>query len=156
MAKKKSSNTDPGHRVIATNRRARHDYQIMETLEAGIELTGSEVKSLRAGHVTFSDAHVGFDDGEAFLLQLHIPEYVFANQFNHNPDRKRRLLLKKIEIARLQSRVREAGLTIVPLELYFKGSWVKVEIGVAKGKKLHDKRHALKEKATRRDIRDAI
>lgn len=156
MAKKKGGSKDPNRRSIAENRKARHDFQILERLEAGIELTGSEVKSLRGGAVTFTDAHVGFEGNEAYLYQLHIPEYVFANQFNHDPTRKRRLLLKRTEIERLRGRVREAGLAIVPLELYFKGSWVKVEIAVGRGKKTHDKRESLKEKDSRREMRQAV
>ncbi len=156
MAKKSGASADPTHRSIATNRKARHDYEILETFDAGMELLGSEVKSLRAGHVTFTDAHVGFDKDEAYLLQLHIPEYSFANQFNHDPTRKRKLLLKKKEILELQVRVRENSMSIVPLELYFKGSWVKVTIAIGKGRKLHDKREALKEKDAKRDMRRAI
>jgi SsrA-binding protein len=156
MASKKAPKAaDGARRVIASNRKARHDYEILERLEAGIQLVGSEVKSLRGGKVTFADAHVAFEGGEAFLYQLHIPEYVHANQFNHDPTRKRRLLMKQEEIARLEGKVREAGLALIPLELYFKGSWVKVEIALARGRKLHDKREALKEKDSKREIRQA-
>lgn len=157
MAKRKGSKggNDPNRRVVATNRKARHDYQVLEKIEAGIELVGSEVKSLRAGQVTFTDSHVGFEGDEAFLFRLHIPEYAFANQFNHDPTRKRRLLLKSQEIARLKGKVREAGLALIPLEIYFKGSWVKVEIGLCQGKKQHDKRQSLKEKDSKREMRRA-
>ena len=151
----KSLATGPEVRVIATNRRAGYDYEILERIEAGIELTGSEVKSLRAGNVTFADAHVDFHRGEALLLQLHIPEYVYANQFNHEPTRRRRLLLKSREIARLMGRVKEQGLSIVPLVLYFRRSWVKVELALARGKKQHDKRQGLKEKESKKEIRKA-
>ena len=156
MAKgKNKGKVDPDRRVIATNRKARHDYHVLEKLEAGIQLVGSEVKSLRAGQVTFTDSHVGFEGDQAYLYQLHIPEYAYANQFNHDPTRKRLLLLKAPEIARLKGKVKEAGLTLIPLEIYFKGSWVKVEIGLCQGKKQHDKRESLKEKDSQREIRAA-
>ena len=154
-AKKAKKDKNPNHRVIATNRRARHDYEVLETFEAGIQLVGSEVKSLRSGTVTFGDSHVGFEKEEAYLYDLFIPEYTFANRFNHDPTRKRKLLLKKGEILRLMGKVRQSGLALIPLRLYFNKSWVKVEFALARGKKQHDKRQSLKEKDAKREIRGA-
>ncbi|MCB9520315.1 MAG: SsrA-binding protein SmpB [Myxococcales bacterium] len=139
-------------RSISQNRRARHDYEIVDTFEAGIELTGSEVKSLRAGQCTFNDSHAAIERGQAWLYNLYIAEYVFANQFNHDTVRRRRLLLHRHEIERLHGKLREQGLTLVPLELYFVGSWVKVSLGLAKGRKSHDKREAIKEREVKREI----
>ncbi len=143
----------PGaHRTVAKNRKARFDYKILETVEAGIELVGSEVKSMRAGKATIADAYVNFDGGEAWLLNLHIAEYPQANRFNHEPTRKRRLLLKRKEIDRLNGKIRESGLALIPLEIYFSGSWVKVLLGLGKGKKHQDKRHSIKERETKREM----
>jgi len=142
----------PPRRSIAQNRKSRHEYEILESFEAGIELTGSEVKSLRANQCTFNDAHVAIERGEAWLYSLHIAEYTFANRFNHETTRRRRLLLHKHEIERLHGKLREQGLTLVPLELCFVGSWVKVQLGLARGKKTHDKREAIKERETKREI----
>jgi SsrA-binding protein len=150
MAAKKDTN--PNHRMIATNRRARHDYEILETFEAGIELVGSEVKTLRGGTVTFADSHVGFEREEAYIYDLFIPEYTFANQFNHEPKRRRKLLLKKGEIIRLTGKVRESGLALIPLRLYFNKSWVKLEFALARGKKQHDKRESLKKQDAKREM----
>lgn len=152
MAKKTKKPANPNHRLISNNRRARHDYEILETFEAGIELVGSEVKSLRGGNVTFGDSHVGFATEQAYIYDLFIPEYVYANQFNHEPTRPRRLLMKKSEILRLMGKVRESGLALIPLKLYFNKSWVKLEFALARGKKQHDKRQSLKEADAKRDI----
>ncbi|MEY4168248.1 MAG: SsrA-binding protein, partial [Acidobacteriota bacterium] len=133
MAKdKKTAEKD---RVIATNREAYHNYFILETFEAGIQLTGTEVKSARAGKVTLKDGYVQVTEGEAWLLNVHISPYSHGNRENHEPDRDRRLLLHKREIERLFSKIREKGLTLVPTKFYFKGNLIKCEIGLARGKK---------------------
>ncbi|MFY9738819.1 MAG: SsrA-binding protein SmpB, partial [Candidatus Cybelea sp.] len=126
--------------MIVENRRARFEYHILESLEAGLVLTGTEVKSMRAGGVSLSEAYARFRDGEAWLLGMHIPPYKQGSFSNSEPNRPRKLLLHKEEIARLQSRVGEKGLTIVPLRLYFTRGIAKVQLGVARGKKLWDKR----------------
>lgn len=151
MAKDEES----GRKVIATNRRAFHDYHVLEKYEAGLKLTGGEVKSLRAGHCVISDAHATIDKKRplAWLMNLQIPEWNRGNQIEaHEPKRKRALLLHKNEILKLRQKLQEQGLTLVPLSVYFKKGWAKVELGVCKGKKLYDKRHALKEKQAKREI----
>lgn len=155
-SKKKSSGPVGEVRRIAENRKARHDYEIIETFEAGLQLVGSEVKTLRGGKGNVAEAFVRFDGDEAFLVDAHIPIYAQANQFNHEPRRKRKLLLKRKELDKLMGRVQAKGLTLVPLKLYFKGAWVKLEVGLARGRKSHDKRHALKEKQDKRDIARAL
>ena len=141
-----------GNKIIAVNRKARHDYFVMEALEAGIALVGTEVKSLRAGEVNLKDAWVEIENGELFVLGMHISPYEKGNIFNRDPVRPRRLLAHKREIGRLAAQVKQEGLTLVPLKLYFKGSRVKMEVGLCKGKKLYDKR----EDAARRDARREI
>jgi SsrA-binding protein len=130
----------PEHSPIARNKRARHDYHILDRWEAGIVLTGTEVKSLRNGKANLTDAYGIVKDGELFLLNLHIAPYLQGNQFNHEPTRTRKLLLHRQEIRRLIGSVEKQGLTLIPLELYFKKGIAKVEIALGKGKKLHDKR----------------
>jgi SsrA-binding protein len=139
-------------RSIAKNRRARHDYEIQDELECGIVLTGTEVKSLRAGHGSIAEAHARVRHGELFLIGAHIPEYAQGNVHNHEPVHDRKLLCHRREIDRWYKRVRERGITIVPLELDFKGSRVKVLIGLAKGKKLYDKRETKRQRDDRRDM----
>ena len=136
---------EDGDRTIATNRRARHDYEILETVEAGLVLKGSEVKSLREAHVQFADANGWIRDGEAWLIGLHIAPYSHAvgNAFSPDPDRERKLLLRRDEIQRLKSRVDQDRLALIPLSLYFKDGRVKVELGLGKGRKHYDKRQAL-------------
>ena len=144
-------------RVIAENRRARHDYEILEKLEAGLELRGSEVKSLRGGSGNIREAYAQVIEGEAWILNMHIPEYPQAGPHqNHEPRRRRKLLLKGREIDRMRKKVAEKGLTLVPLKLYFSGAWVKLELGIARGRKRHDKRQALKEREDRRDVQRAL
>lgn len=144
-------------RNIAENRRARREYEVLERLEVGLVLTGSEVKSLRNGKANIAEAYVRFDDGEAWLVEAHVPQYPQAGPHNnHEPKRSRKLLLKRSEIDRLSRKVAEKGLSIVPLHLYFKGSWVKLEIGLGRGRKLHDKREMLKERTDRREAERAI
>lgn len=139
-------------KTIATNRLARHRYEIFETFEAGIELVGTEVKSLRQGKVNLKEGYGRVIDSEVFLVGVNISVYEQGNRFNHDPTRKRRLLLSRREIRKLFARVEQQGLTIVPLRLYFKGPYAKVEIGVARGKKLHDKRDSIAKRESDRDI----
>ena len=139
-------------KVITTNKKAYHEYFVIETYEAGISLSGTEVKSIRAGGVNLKDAWCSVDNGEMIIKQLHISPYEHGNIFNKKPDRNRKLLLHKREIMRLFGAVKQEGLALIPLSLYFNGSLVKVELGLCKGKKLHDKR----EVAAKRDANRAI
>jgi SsrA-binding protein len=134
------------------NRRARHEYQILDSLEAGLALTGTEVKSIRAGGVSISEAYARFRDGEAWLMSVHIPPYKQGSFSNVDPNRPRKLLLHKDQIADLQSRVKEKGLTIVPLRMYFTRGKVKVQLGVARGKKMWDKRADVAKREVEREI----
>ena len=143
---------EAGDRPIATNRRARHEYEILETVEAGLVLRGTEVKSLRAGMVNFKDSYASVRNGEGWLLGCHINPYSHGTDANHDPERDRKLLLHKREIDRLGGKVSEKGLTLVPLRLYFKDGRAKIELGLARGKKLHDKRATLREREVRREM----
>ncbi len=143
-------------KVVTENRKARHDYFIEETYEAGIALTGTEVKSLRAGKANLKDSYAKVENGEMFLLNMHISPYEQGNRFNVDPLRARKLLLHKSEINRLFGKVMQQGLTLVPLKVYFKRGRAKVEIALAKGKKLHDKRDAIAEKDARREMDRAL
>jgi SsrA-binding protein len=143
-------------KVITTNRRAFHDYQILDRIEAGIVLQGTEVKSLRAGNITLKDAFAQVREGEMYLVNAHIKPYEQGNIYNHDPDRDRKLLLHKEEIIRLGSRIQEKGLTLVPLRMYFKRGRVKVELGLCKGKRAHDKRAALREREVQKEMDRAI
>ena len=145
-----------GRKVIASNRKARHDYHIDDVYEAGIVLMGTEVKALRAGRASLADAFASVSDGEVWLEHVHIPEYTQGTWTNHEPRRKRKLLLHRDEIEKIAAETREKGLTIVPLSLYFKDGRVKVEIGVARGKKNYDKRQALREQQDRREAERAM
>ncbi len=142
-------------RTICQNRRARFEFDLDDTLEAGLILQGSEVKSLRQGRASLEDAFVAFEGGKAVLLKCNIPVYAQANRNNHEPTRPRPLLLNSVEIGRLREATREKGLSIVPLEIYFKGPWIKVEITVGRGRKLHDKRAAIRERDDRREAERA-
>ena len=148
-----------GEKTVAQNRRARRDYHVLERHEAGIELQGTEVKSLRQGHITLKDSYADLENGELFLLNAHINPYEQGNIHNHDPERPRRLLMHKREILRLGARVDERGLTLVPLRVYFKQGRVKVELGLCKGKHTVDKRDAIRERdiqrETEREIKDA-
>ena len=144
--------TPPDTHSIARNRRARHEYTILETWEAGIALTGTEVKSLRNGKANLTDAFGIVKDGEVYLLNLHIAPYEQGNQFNHEPTRTRKLLLHRREIRRLIGSVERQGLTLVPLELYFKRGKAKVVLALGRGKKEHDKRQDLKKREDEREI----
>jgi len=141
-----------GEKPIATNRKAWHDYEILETHEAGLVLKGTEVKSLREGQVNFKDSYAALSSAEAWLVGCHIAPYHHGSDANHEADRSRKLLLHRREISRLIGKVAERGLTLVPLRLYFKNGRAKVELGLARGKKLHDKRHALRERDARREM----
>ena len=145
-----------GDRTVATNRRARHEYEILETVEAGLVLRGTEVKALRQGQVNFKDAYATIRQGEAWLLGCHISPYSHGTDANHDPERDRKLLLHRREIGRLAGKVAERGLTLVPLRIYFKGGRAKLELGLARGKKLHDKRSALREREVRREMDRAL
>jgi SsrA-binding protein len=138
-------------KIVATNKRAFHNYHIEETVEAGIMLLGTEVKSLRAGNVQMADAYASARRGELYLDKLHISEYSHGNLQNHEPTRSRKLLLHKGEMERFISKAEEKGYTILPLKIYFKNHYAKVELGLGKGKKLYDKRESLKAKAVERD-----
>ena len=141
-----------GDRTISTNRRARHEYEILETIEAGLVLRGTEVKSLRAAGVTVKDSYATIRTGEGWLLGCHINPYSHGTDANHDPERDRKLLLHRREIARLSSRIAERGLTLVPLRLYFKDGRAKIELGLGRGKKLHDKRSTLRERSVQREM----
>lgn len=143
-------------KTIIENRKARHEYLFLEKYEAGIELFGTEVKSLRAGKASLVDAFARVEKGEVWLYNLHISPYDFGNINNHEEKRPRRLLLHKSEIARLYASVREKGLTLIPARLYFAGSLVKVELALARGKKLYDKRDSMAERDSKRQIERAM
>ncbi|MEW6115947.1 MAG: SsrA-binding protein SmpB [Nitrospirota bacterium] len=143
-------------KVVAQNRKAYHDYSIEDTLEAGIQLLGTEVKSLRDGKANLKDSYVLIKDGEVFLFNCHISPYTHGNIMNHDPVRTRKLLLNRKEIERMKGRAQQKGYTLVPLKIYFKGPYAKVEIGLAKGKKEYEKRETIKEREAKRDIEKAI
>ena len=145
-----------GTKLIADNRRARHDYHLTDRLEAGIELTGTEVKSLRDGQLTLQRAFADVRDGEVYLVGAHIPEYAQGNIANHDPDRERKLLLHRREIATLIGKVQERGLTLIPTRVYWKNGRVKVEIALARGKETHDKRRDIAERDAKRQIERAL
>ena len=142
--------------MIAQNRKARHDYSIVDTYEAGVVLVGTEVKSLRAGHASLVDGFATIDDGEIFLRNVHIPEYTEGSWTNHDPRRTRKLLLHKGEILRLIGKTKESGLTLVPLSLYFRDGKVKVELALARGKKSYDKRQDLARRDADREVSRAL
>jgi SsrA-binding protein len=145
-----------GEKLIVDNRRARHDYHLLDRVEAGLVLTGTEVKALRGGKATLQQAYGEVRDGEAWLVGLHVPEYTEGNRANHDPDRPRKLLLHRREIDRLYGGVRERGFTLVPTRLYFKDGRVKVELALARGKELRDKRRDVADREARRQIERAL
>ena len=147
---------ETGRKVIAQNKRARHDYLLEDTFEAGLVLQGTEVKSLREGRASLVDGFVDIDGGEAWLHNVHIPEYTEGTWTNHEPRRPRKLLLHRSEIVRLIGKTKESGLTLIPLALYFSDGKAKVEIALARGKKTHDKRQALAEKQAKREAQRAL
>ncbi len=143
-------------KIVCDNRKARHEFNFLETLEAGMELRGTEVKSLRAGKGNLQDAFCKIENGEIFLYNMHISPYEMGNRFNHDPKRPRRLLLHKYEIRHLYAKVREKGLTIIPTKVYFSGSNIKAELALAQGKKLYDKRQSMVEKAVHRETERSL
>jgi SsrA-binding protein len=146
----------PAEKVVAENRKARHDYEILDTVECGIALVGSEVKSLRTGRMSLDEAYGRVEAGEVWLYGCDIPEYAKANQLNHKPKRPRKLLLHRREIRTFAGQAFEKGLTLVPLKVYFQGGRVKVLMGIGRGRKAHDKREKLKAASARRDIEIAL
>lgn len=153
MANKQSTSDE---KLVCVNRQARHNYFIDETYEAGLVLLGSEVKSLRDGKANLVDSYAQIRRGEAFLINAHISPYAGANQFNHEPTRTRKLLLHAREIERLTGKTKERGLTLIPLKLYFKDGRAKVELGLARGKKLYDKRDTLRRKVAEREVERSL
>jgi SsrA-binding protein len=153
---KKSTTPKDAIKNIATNRKARHEYNILETFEAGMVLKGTEVKSLRDGKANLKDSYARVDKGEVVLLNMYISPYEKGNRYNQDPTRPRKLLLHKSQIKRLLGKVVEKGLTLIPLRLYFKGSYAKVELALAMGKKLYDKRKSIAERDAERSLRRAL
>ena len=154
---KKNTNKEKNFKLLAENRYAKFQYTISETIEAGIELLGTEVKSIRNGKANLRDGYCTFRDDEILLLNVHIsPHKNVGSFFNHEPLRNRKLLLHKKEIIKLKSNSEKKGLTIIPLSIYLKGSWIKLTIGIGKGKKLHDKRNDDKQKEIKRDIKSVL
>ena len=145
-----------GEKIIIQNRRARHDYHVIEKHEAGIELRGTEVKSLRAGHIVLKDAYADVDGGEMFLVGVHINPYEQGTVWNHEPERRRKLLMHKREIMKLAREVQQKGVTLVPLKIYFKNGKAKLLVGLAKGKTAVDKRHSIAKRESDRDIARAM
>ena len=145
-----------GEKLIADNRRARHDYHLGDRVEAGVMLTGTEVKALRDGKTQLTRAYAEVNENEAWLVGVHIPEYLQGNRANHDPDRPRKLLLHRREIDRLYAQVREKGVTLVPTRMYFKDGRVKVEIALARGKELHDKRRTIADRDAKRQLEREI
>ncbi|KYC36135.1 SsrA-binding protein [Scytonema hofmannii PCC 7110] len=151
------SEKSEGYKVISDNRQARYLYEILETYEAGIQLTGTEVKSIRAGKVNLQDGYALLRDGEAWLINVHISPYTASSQyFNHEPRRTRKLLLRRDELRKLIGKVEQQGLTLIPLKMYLKRGWVKISIALAKGKKIHDKREDIKKRQDQREMQRAM
>jgi SsrA-binding protein len=153
---KKNEKTDEGIKTVCRNRRAAHDYEILERLECGLVLVGTEVKSLREGYASLEEAYAKVEDGELWLIGSEIPEYAMGNKLNHRPKRQRKLLLHRRELARFAGKATQRGFTMVPLSLYFKNGRAKVEIAVARGKQQHDKREAKKKQEAEREMRRAM
>ncbi|AIG28569.1 SsrA-binding protein SmpB [Brevibacillus laterosporus] len=145
-----------GTKTVAQNKKARHDYHIEEVMEAGIELTGTEIKSIRGGRVQLKDSFARIVNGELILYNVHISPYEQGNRFNHEPERNRRLLMKRLEILKLNSLIREQGYSLVPLSIYLKNGWAKLELAVVRGKKNYDKREDLKKKDAQREVARAL
>jgi SsrA-binding protein len=156
MTRKPGKDEADGIKLICRNRRAFHEYDIADTLECGLVLTGTEVKSLRAGHASLEDAYAKLDAGEVWLIGSDIPEYEQGNRFNHKPKRPRKLLLHRREIGKFAGKASQRGFTLVPLRMYFKQGRAKVELAVARGKQLHDKRQDQKKADAQREIRRAM
>lgn len=143
-------------KLVANNKKAYHEYFVLETYEAGIELFGTEVKSIRLGQCSIKESWIGIEKGEVYINAMHVNPYEKGNIFNKDPLRVKRLLMHRSEIRKLQAKLQEKGLTLIPLKVYFKGSLVKVEVGLCKGKKLYDKREALQKKDQKRDMERAM
>ena len=156
MATKAPTKGKDALRPLASNRRARHDYAVLETVEAGIKLSGTEVKAVRTGRVQLKDSFVEFRDGQAWLIGAHISHYTHGNRENHEPEQPRKLLLKKRQIEKFFGRTQLKGLTVVPLSVYLKGNWIKVEIALVQGKKLYDKREAERTRELDREAEAAV
>lgn len=154
--KAEKTEKEPVRRELASNRRARHEYEILETMEAGVQLSGTEVKAARMGKVQLKDSFVEFREGQAWLVNAHISHYTHGNRENHPPERSRKLLLKKRQIDKLFGRTLLKGFTVVPLSLYLKGNWIKLEIALVTGKKQYDKRQAEKAKELDREAQEAV
>ncbi|WP_166828730.1 SsrA-binding protein SmpB [Thalassoroseus pseudoceratinae] len=154
--KKQSASDDPNNRTVTRNRKARHEYEILEDLECGVVLQGSEVKSIRNGKVSIEEAYGRVRDGELWLVGADIAEYPQANVMNHEPKRSRKLLLHRRELRKFAESADQTGLTIVPLALYFKNGRIKVQMAVGRGRKMHDKRDKLKKQSDRREMRGAM
>lgn len=155
-AKTAAKGDDPNERLIANNRKARHNYEVIDTLECGIALMGSEVKSMRAGQISLEEAYGRVDRGEVWLVGCDVPEYKNAANWGHEPKRRRKLLLHRREIVKFASQAYEKNFTLVPLKMYFKGGRAKVLLGICRGKKMHDKRQSLQERDMKRDIDRAM
>jgi SsrA-binding protein len=153
---RRSSPEEAGTKTIATNRRARHDYEVLEAFEAGLALLGSEVKSLRAGRADLKDGYGVIEGGQAWLVGVHVSPYQFARDGGHDPDRARKLLLHRGEIERIRGKLDQKGLTLIPLRMYFKEGKAKVEVALAKGKAKYDKRETLKRRQAEREMQRAI
>ncbi|MCY3971061.1 MAG: SsrA-binding protein SmpB [Acidobacteria bacterium] len=156
MAKRTNRHSPAGSRPLAVNRKARRQYRVLERIEAGIELLGTEVKSIRGGKIQLRDSYVAFRNHEAWLVDAHISAYSHGNRENHELERPRRLLLNRREIDRLFGRTRDRGLTVVPLSVYLKANWIKVELALAEGRKLHDKRQRERERTLDREAREVF
>lgn len=155
MARKNKKNTptkDPNERVVTEDRKARHRFEVLDTLECGMVLTGSEVKSMRSGHISLEESYGRLRNGEVWLVGCDIPEYFEASLMNHEPKRPRKLLMHRVEIRKFANQTHENGLTLVPLKIYFKKGRAKLLLGLCRGKKLHDKRESLKKADSQRDI----
>ena len=157
MARNKSRKTDePGEKTVCRNRRAFHEFEILDRIEAGIVLTGTEVKSLRAGKASLEDSYARVEGDEVWLLKAEIPEYAMGNRMNHEPKRKRKLLLHRREISKFARGAAEQGFTLIPLRLYFRRGKAKIQIAIGRGKKLYDKRESLKAKTAKREMDRAL
>lgn len=143
---------ETGIKMISDNRKARFDFHILETFQSGIELSGTEVKSMRHGTVNLKDSFARIDKNELWLHNMHVSPYEFGNRSNHEPLRKRRLLMHKREILKVQAKMKEKGLTLIPLKIYFKGNWVKVDLALARGKRVYDKREAIAKREGKRQL----
>ena len=152
----KQTKPDPSERLVTSNRKARHNYHILESIEAGLVLVGTEVKSLRMGKCNLVDSYARVTDEEVFLDKMHISPYDPANRFNHDPTRTRKLLLRRREIRRLIGKIQEKGLTLIPLRIYFKGRHAKVELGLARGKRMYDKREAISKRESDREMQRSV